>query len=248
MSTLFAAAALALWSANAQAAPAKFIIGDDKSDQWVRFLTWHQVWARQMQMNPGTEVLGNDTPWSADVALRRSRLLMLGQLNDRTHIVTHFGVNNQTFNGARKPQIYMHDAWVDFGVAKKALHVGTGLHYWNGVSRMTNASTISMMALDVPILNWPTIERTDQFARQMGIFAHGEVGALDYRVAVNRPFSVTTDPVSGGAAEYNPEANTWAYAGYFMLQLDEHEGQTLPYTTGTYLGKKSIFNLGAGVH
>ena len=53
-------------------------------------------------------------------------------------------------------QIYMHDVWTEFMLVPKKLYIGTGLHYWNGVSRMANASTLNFMTLDAPIFNWYT--------------------------------------------------------------------------------------------
>ena len=65
----------------------------------------------------------------------------------------------------------MHDAWTEYAIIPSKLHIGTGLHYWNGVSRMASASTLNFMTLDAPIHNWFNIEATDQFARQLGIYA-----------------------------------------------------------------------------
>ena len=58
--------------------------------------------------------------------------------------------------------------------------MGAGLHYWNGVSRLSSQSTLNFMTLDAPIFNWTNIEATDQFARQFGIYAKGQLDRLDY--------------------------------------------------------------------
>jgi len=221
---------------------------DDKGEEWLRVITWFQVWARAQEMNPGSTIQGEDADWAGDLGLRRARVLLLGQINPRIHIVTHFGINNQTFNNIRKPQLYIHDGWVQFEVIPKAFAVGAGLHYWNGVSRMTNASTLNFLAMDAPILNWHTSERTDQFARQMGLFGKGKLGGFDYRVAVNKPFAVTTELAPGGMADYSASNNTFSYTGYGQWQFGDKEGNLLPYTVGTYLGKRKIFNVGAGAY
>lgn len=225
---------------------------DDKGDFYVRFLTWHQVWNRYMELNPGTEIQGEPATSSFDIALRRSRFLVMASLGERLLILTHFGVDNQVFNGARKPQLFMHDAWVQYEVLQRYLAVGFGLHYWHGVSRMTNASTLNLVPLDAPVLNWPTIERTDQFARFLGIFAKGKVGPLDYRVALNKPFSAGTSTQAMAAtpdvADYDPAARTVNMEGYLQYQLWDEESDTLPYAVGTYLGGKRVLNLGAGFH
>lgn len=212
---------------------------------YLRFLTWAQVWARYTEYNPGSTVNGTPQDRGVDLGLRRVRMLFLGQLTPRVQIVTHFGINNQTFNNARKPQLYLHDAWVQYQVHENHLSIGGGLHYWNGISRLTSIGTLAMLTLDAPLLNWPTLEKTDQFARMLGVWAKGKLGAFDYRVAVNHPFQAgPAQPTA--AADYNPTSFAAAVAGYFQWQFLDRESNALPYTTGTYLGALKVFNLGAG--
>ena len=214
--------------------------------EFIRFITWHQVWLRFTELNPGSTINGVDQDNIFDIGLRRSRFLALAQLNE-FQIVTHFGINNQTFNNAKKPQLFMHDVWAQYALAKNYLSVGFGLHYWHGISRMTNASTLNFMALDAPITNWPTIERSDQFARFLGIWAKGQIGGLDYRVSINKPFTASDDPLVDRAG-YNGTNNTLSFAGYFEYQFLDRESNTLPYKVGTYIGGKKVFNLGVGFY
>lgn len=229
---------------------------NEDGTQYFRLISWHQVWMRYNDNNAGSTRLGENQSSTTDFGLRRSRFLMYGKMSDRFLIVTHFGINNQNAisggylgTDGKKPQIYMHDAWGDYTVIKKYLNVGFGLHYWNGISRLTNASTLNLMAYDAPILNWATIEATDQFARQIGMYAKGKIGKLDYRLALNDPFETN----SGGAiavnrALYNPANNKKVFAGYFMYQFLDEESNLLPYLVGTYVGTKKVFNIGAGFH
>ncbi|NVB40659.1 hypothetical protein G6O69_22665 [Pseudenhygromyxa sp. WMMC2535] len=218
----------------------------------LRMITWHQLWNRYTHLNPGSEVSGNPREHQYDVGLRRSRVLFLGNIADRFQILMHFGINNQTFNNARKPQLFVHDATAQLRVFRDYIWVGGGLHYWKGISRMTNASTLTMLGIDAPILNWPTIEKSDQFARNLGVYVKGKIGMLDYRVALNKPFvpGATVDetveaPVM--AADYDPHNNTVELAGYFNLQFFDRESNSVPFTVGTYLGSKRVLNVGAGV-
>jgi hypothetical protein len=224
---------------------------------YFRFAMWLQVWTRAMQLNPGTTVLGKQENWYGDVGLRRARFLMFGKIAPRTFMLMHIGINNQTFrrDGSRgtKPGLYFHDAWIEFEASKKGyFSLGGGLLYWNGISRMTNASTITFMSLDSPIFPWATIEATDQFARQLGLYAKGKFGLFDYRIAVVRPFAPAYDPAApptpGATGNYNPTANTFGYSGYFQFQFLDIESNTLPYTVGTYIGAKKVFNWGFGGH
>jgi hypothetical protein len=227
--------------------------------RYFRIELWLQVWTRAMQLNPGTTILDdpntleteNQDAWYGDVGIRRARIRMFGEIFPRVLVLMHFGINNQTFRrdagSGFKQQLFFHDLWAEVAAVKEHLYIGGGLIYWNGISRMTNASTITLMSLDAPISNWPTIEETDQFARQLGLYAKGKAGLFDYRVSATRPFvPVVGDPTTTG--EYNDTANTWAFAGYFQLQFWDIESDVLPYTTGTYIGEKRVMNVGAGFY
>lgn len=225
---------------------------DGDSAKYFRILTWHQVWWRYNDNNAGSTRQGIPIDETTDIGLRRSRFMTYAQMNERILIMTHFGINNQNafsggFDGSdgKKPQIFMHDAWVEYGIVKNMLHVGAGLHYWNGVSRMTSASTLNFLTMDAPIFNWPTLERTDQFARMMGIYAKGMLDRLEYRVAVNDPFKVTGTPQEN-IADYNPGNYRKAVSGYFSYNFLDREEYVIPFYVGTYLGSKRVFNIGAG--
>ena len=121
-----------LASADGRAKKLQFSLNDDGT-LYLRMAMWLQVWARSMQMNPGSTVLGDTNDWYHDVAIRRARFLFFGQIFPRTFILMHFGINNQTFRNARKPQLYFHDAWLEFEasdifkVQLNALAAGAGM-------------------------------------------------------------------------------------------------------------------------
>jgi len=250
---------------------------NEDGSKYVRFLMWHQFWLTQTANNPGTvDVNGLPQSSTTDFALRRSRVLWYAQISPRFLILTHFGINNQSFvNGGgngqgasgtdgKKPQLFIHDAWTEYQVVQDKLYIGAGLHYWNGVSRIASASTLNFMTLDAPIFNWYNIEQSDQFARQFGIYAKGQLGRLDYRVSVNKPFVVgklgvaptgslaTNSPVLPAYATVNAFASepvrteNWATQGYAFYQFWDKENNKLPFTVGSYLGSKKVFNVGAG--
>ncbi len=152
---------------------------------------------------------------------------------------------------AKKPQLFFHDIWTEYMITKE-IHVGAGLHYWNGISRLSSQSTLNFLQVDAPIFNWPLIELTDQFARQFGIYAKGQAGKWDYRLALNKPFSVgsggnydepTQRPVAANIVNDN-----WATQGYIAYQFWEKENNKLPFFVGSYLGTKKVFNIGGGWH
>ncbi len=232
--------------------PMTLKISEDGS-KYIRFITWHQFW---MSYDDNDRVRNH-----ADFRVRRSRMLAYAQVSPRFLILTHFGINNQTISGGgaqgqgatgtdgKKPQLFFHDIWTEYEVVKDYLYLGTGLHYWNGVSRLSNSSTLNFLTLDAPIFNWYVIERTDQFARQMGIYAKGKIGRLDYRVALNQPFQFG-DPLTSvnSSAATHVENSNWSTQGYINYQFLDKESNKLPYFVGTYLGTKKVFNIGAGWH
>lgn len=237
--------------------PLKLSLSEDGS-KYVRFLMWHQFWATYTSNNPGTTDINGDLQENnLNFGLRRSRFLAYAQISPRFLILTHWGINNQNFNrggiaGGKKPQLYIHDAWTEFMVSPKKLYIGAGLHYWNGISRLTNASTLNFMTLDAPIFNWANIELTDQFARQFGVYAKGALGKFHYQVSVNQPFSAGVNPSSLAGVPDAPAVNALneniSFKGYFDYQFFDQESQVLPYRVGTYMAGKKVLNVGAGFY
>lgn len=228
---------------------------NDDGSKYFRLISWHQAWL--------TAAENSEENYKVNASLRRSRYLMFAQINDRFLILTHFGLNSLNASNmdpvgkSSSAQLFMHDAWVDYKVFEKKLHLGAGLHYWNGISRLTNQSTLNMLTLDAPRFNWATIGTSDQFARHMGVFAKGKLGKLDYRLSVNNPITNSIDANAGvalnqgeatyqGRKIYGDTKANYSYQGYFNYQFKDEESNLLPYFVGSYLGTKKVFNIGAG--
>jgi len=227
---------------------------NDEGSKYIRIINWNQIWATAGGYNSGSRFNGKEVSGGFDIAIRRSRVLMLAQISSRFLVLTHFGINNQNVSNF-KPQLFVHDAWGEYRFSKgNELFIGAGLSYWNGISRMTNASTLNFLTLDAPIYNWPTIDAIDEFARMMSIYAKGKLGKLDYRVAISKPFVFGARGANGSITpssiesyyNYNPQATTPALQGYFNYQFWDQESNVLPFMVGTYLGSKKVFNIGAG--
>jgi hypothetical protein len=189
------------------------------STAFLRVTLWSQIWARWQQKNPGTMVNNvPDTRETFDVGIRRTRILMHGQITSKLLVFWIIGVNNQTFTtgglqggdigggtagiDGKRPQVFVHDSWGEYTFDKR-LQVGGGVLTWSGLSRMTNAATLNFLMVDAPIYNWTTIDASDQFARTMGLYAKGSFGKLNYRAVLTKPFAIvggqqgaTTAPVT----------------------------------------------------
>ena len=182
-----------------------------KGDKWLKFSVSSQIWLRNIENNPGTAVNSIPQQETYDAGMRRMRLTIQSQITPFYAVFIQVGANNQNFisgggsgtgtNGAgKKAAFFFHDAYNELAIVprnnfqtgkpnKNNIYLGVGLHSWNGVSRMTNGSTTKMLAGDLPIFNFPTIEMADQFSRQFGVFVHGEFNRLNYRFSVNKPFA-----------------------------------------------------------
>ena len=244
----------------------------DDGAKYVRFIIWHQQWLQT------SNLAIDNAPLRFNTLVRRSRVLALAQISPRFLILTHFGLNNLTTanmnalgNQGDGPQMFLHDAWTEFKVLDNsdALYVGGGLHYWKGLTRLANQSTLNFMTMDNtrPFVQWHSLGITDQFARHMGFYAKGQIGKFDYRVAANNPM-IPANALGAGAdlinsanggldseliysgsstpdSEGNPVGNS-VLEGYFRYNFFDIESTKLPYQVGTYMGGKKILGVGLG--
>jgi len=243
------------WARSAELNPGTLINGiaqdnvTDFSLRQFRFLTYSQLGSRYLVL--------------ANIGIDNQTISSGGSAGGGNS-----GNGGATFNGTlgKKPILYLHELWNEYAVfpdrgaeskepRKASLYIGTGLHYWMGISRMTTSSSSSYLALDVPLVNWPLVDLSDQFARQIGIYFKGNIGKLSYRWAINKPFTVLSSPIvaPGDGREINFAVDNNALGklsttGYASWQFLEKESNFLPYTVGTYLGEKKVFNLGAGYY
>jgi hypothetical protein len=226
---------------------------NDDGSKYIRFLMWHQIWAE-------TNNLSNGSDFSVTPSIRRSRFLAFAQISPKFMILTHWGLNslnpnNMTSLGSNgdAPQLFLHDAWGEFKL-NDALYIGGGLHYWKGMTRLSNQSTLNMMTLDQarPFAHWHSLGNTDQFARHMGVYAKGTIAkSFQYRVAVNKRIAPANS--LRGATSYNGDttvsitgSGNGVIEGYLEYQFWDKESNKLPYKVGTYLGTKKVLNIGAG--
>lgn len=223
------------------------------------YLKWtftNQIWFRYNESNPGTTVLSEPASETFDIGLRRTRVQFFGQLTDHVFFYTQFGQNNFNFlsqnAGNRKLQAFFHDALGEYKIWKDNdwLKLGGGLTITNGLSRFSQPSIGTIMTLDVPVFAQATVDQTDEFSRKLSVYARGQLGKFDYRVALSDPFPLKTNgqplPTIGQNATFSQTGHHKQYQGFFMYNFFDKETHTTPYMTGTYLGKKKVFNIEAG--
>src|SRR5690554_148707 len=207
-----------------------------------------QIWTRYTQLNPGTTgVNGNDINNLFDIALRRTRFSLLNNLyNEKIVVYTQFGMNGQTITSTSSPQLYVHDIWTQFRLWKDYLYLGVGLHGWAGISRLGSASYSQNLMLDHPGFSLPNLGKTDQAGRQIGIFIRGNAFKFNYRLSIDKPF-VRDEMGNIGINEstYYPNTNT-AFKSYVFYSFLDEEHTKSSYLSMCNLGKKKVFNIGAG--
>ncbi|MCC2680950.1 MAG: hypothetical protein K0S36_514 [Nitrosospira multiformis] len=235
--------------------PFKFNLNEDGS-QYIKFGMLNQLWLRYEQNNPGSLILNEPVDDTTDIGLRRTRLVLQGQLTDRTYFYLQYGMNNFNFlsqvNGDRHIDHYFHDAFGELRLTQgHQLIAGGGLTIANGLSRFTNPSGATIMTMDLPIFAQATVDQTDLFNRKLSIYLRGQIGKFNYRVIASDPFPISTSgkppvPISPDHATFARDTHTKQFQGFFVWNFWDTEPMTNPFMQGTYLGKKSVLNLEAG--
>jgi hypothetical protein len=223
---------------------------NDEGSHYLKFTLTNQIWLRYNESNPGTTVYGTPKSETYDVGLRRTRMQLFGQISDRVFLYTQIGLNNLTSVSARKQGLFLHDATGEYKVINNILSLGAGLSGWSGLSRYASPSASSVLTLDVPLYQQATNDATDQFLRKYGVYAKGKLGRFDYRLAASVPMSIQNSTIQTTTITLNStissEPAKLQYQGYFMYQFFDKETNLLPYTVGSYLGKKRVLNIGGG--
>ncbi len=226
----------------------KINLNDDGSHYFKATFT-AQVWTRYNESNPGTTVFGYEKTETFDIGLRRVRTQLYGKVHDRFFLYTQFGINNFNSISARKPGLFFHDVVAEYYIMPRALQVGTGLTAWTGFSRYASPSVASIMGFDAPLFEQTTNDANDQFLRKLSVYAKGKIGKLDYRVIASDPFaaqnSTVIKPISVNS-DFSYKPPKLQSSAYVMYQFLDEESNLTPYMTGTYLGRKKVFNIGGG--
>ncbi len=233
---------------------------NEEGTKYFRIISWAQFWTQYNDLET-VNASGNEES-QLDFSIRRARILMYMQVTDKFLILTHFGLNSQNADNmsptglGANSQLFFHDVWGQWSLNKDHA-VGGGLHYWNGISRLNNQSTLNMLTLDNNRQSWAHIGLSDQFARHMGVYFKGRFDRLQYRVSINEAITNSLDvsrdnlpavdqAVYRGRDVLGGKEAGKNFAGYFDYQFLDQESNFLPYKVGSYLGGKKVFNVGAG--
>lgn len=231
----------------------KFNLNEEGS-KYMRVIAWGQMWGQYNDNLPEDQK-------AIEFSTRRARILTYAQITPKFLVLTHFGLNslnadNMSPTGkGESSQLFFHDFWVQYNVGKNHA-IGSGLHYWNGISRLNSQGTLNFMTLDNNRQSWSTLGLSDQFARHQGVYAKGIFGKFQYRVSINESITNGLDArnageninttIYAGRKVLGSKKSGMNYAGYFEYGFLDVESNFLPYRVGSYLGTKKVFNMGAG--
>jgi hypothetical protein len=203
-----------------------------------------QFWLRYTEMNPGTTINGEPTAGFFDISARRLRAAIAAQVTPKLYFYAGFGGNNLNHLKVATFAPKVLDLYAEYKFSRY-LEVGLGKSAWQGVSRWNTRSTYSLMSMDAPLFVLSTVNRLDDLARNLGVWAKGQAGKLDYRLVVNSPKSYNgagPEPFADFASN-RPRLRT---SGYLKYMFWDRESNKSAFSTGTFLGKKRILNVGIG--
>lgn len=254
VATAFTVPVLAQEEAPAEPAVAKLTYGENK---WIDV---HYL----LQVQGNFAETWNDNKddshsyWSKGVMVRRSRIILKGQVAEN---VTFFmetddfkiGANGNTENKANN--VFTQDAYINYKISDAA-QIAAGMILLPFMHH-DRQSAVSLLGVDYNGAVIPFAGTTNVW-RDTGVEVRGLLvdGLVDYRVGVfqgvpyNDGADGTGDP---GDADYVPETpgddinpyDELRYTGRVQINLGDPEAGF--FYSGNYLGKKSILSFGGGV-
>ncbi|OMP30375.1 hypothetical protein [Mangrovimonas sp. DI 80] len=236
--------------AQGKPTPLEWTLAESPNVQ-LKFAASAQTWLRYTQWNPGSTVENGDlSSYSIDMSLRRYRIGTSWKVGERFKFYALIGQNNYNNMSEGWPDPEFLDLYGSFKVVDQ-LHIAMGKSTWDGLSRYTAPSTTEMLALDLPLMAQPTLNRTDDITRNLGCFLFGDLQRFNYRIGVIIPYDHThtgaaVPKLVEGTADFSYDDLQLQYTGYVKYDFLEQESVLGPNFKGTYLGKKHILALGAG--
>lgn len=219
---------------------------NDSGTTYIKASLRGMFWARHMEMNPGTTINDEAVNNAFDVSIRRVRLGVFAQLNPKLYVFALLGGNNINMKTEKDFPFDVLDYHVQYTFVREfALGMGEGT--WDGFSRWTVRSSKSMMALDAPLFTLHTVNKNDDLGRSLGLWAKGEIGKLDYVAALKNPVIYGVE-AQEGVTDFALNRPRMRTSGYLKWDFLDDESTLHAYSSGvgTYLGKKRVFNIGAG--
>ncbi|MAE86881.1 MAG: hypothetical protein CMB80_29365 [Flammeovirgaceae bacterium] len=205
-----------------------------------------QIWGRYTDLNPGSTIGSNEAFNSLDFSIRRYRIGLKAQPYDYLSFNIQMGNNNLSRYQKDQPPKLL-DAYATWHINDKT-KLTAGKHAWTGLSRYAAPSTFSNISSDINYSATPSLNVHDDFFRRIAIALHGQVGQLDYRAIVAKPFANSLKPTLTDQATFINEPTAFIYSSYVKYQFFDHESLSSAWSSWSYLGSKKILAIGAGFY
>ncbi len=219
---------------------------DDTGETYVKASVRMQLWTRYFDSNPGTTINGENVNNVFDVSVRRLRMGISAQITPKLYVYSLFGGNNLNSVSEKNFQFKVLDLYAEYEFAKE-FTLGFGKSGWEGLSRWNVRSSKSLMAVDAPLFSLLTVNKNDDVARDLGLWAKGQLGKFDYILSIKNPVQFGV-PAQEGIVDYALNRPRKRVSGYLKYEFLDNESNKTAYSggAGSYVGTKNIFNLGAG--
>jgi len=217
---------------------------NEEKTHYVKFNGYAQIWARYTDMNPGSKMDQSILKNTADLSLRRLRLKMSVMPFDDFLFVVQAGTTNLTNLSNSENSFELLDAYGEYR-PNKLINIGFGRSNWKGLSRFASGPSATLL-YDVPLISIANVNRTDLTLRNYNIYAKGQVGRLDYRLIVAKPFIPSPATPAQNISVFNNLAPKTNLSGYVKWEFFDKEANGSAVSAGSYLGKKKVLALGFG--
>ncbi len=205
-----------------------------------------QIWGRYTDLNPGSTIGSNEAINSLDFSIRRYRIGLKAQPYDYLSFNIQLGNNNLSRYQKDQPPKLL-DAYATWHINEHT-KITAGKHAWTGLSRYAAPSTFGAISSDINYAATPSLNVHDDFFRRIAIAFHGQIGQLDYRAIVAKPFTNSLKPTLSDQATFVNEPTAFIYSAYLKYQFFDHESLSSAWHSWSYLGSKKILAFGAGFY
>lgn len=217
---------------------------NDEKTRSISFSGYTEIWARYLELNPGSLVNGEQVNSISDLSLRRVRVKMAYQPTEKFTFILQGGLTNVNVASKTSPTFELLDAYAEYKF-NDVIAAGAGRSTWRGLSRFTTGP-LNTLLYDLPSYATGNAGISDETVRELSIYAKGQIGKLDYRLVIADPYTnVSADP-QYNLATFSKTSPNKDYSGYFKYEFFESENNSSPFHSGTYSGKKKVLALGAG--
>ena len=219
---------------------------DETGKTYIKASVRMQLWARYFDSNPGTTINNEAANNVFDISIRRLRMGISAQLTPKLYVYSLFGGNNMNSKTEKYFQFEVLDLYAEYEFTKE-LALGFGESGWEGLNRWNVRSSKSLMAVDAPLYSLLTVNKNDDIARGLGIWAKGQIHKFDYILSLKDPIQYGVTPTEG-KVDFATNKPRKRISGYVKYEFLDNESNKSPYSggAGTYIGTKNILNLGAG--